>query len=133
MSDGAVSAPVDEMVVDPLPPNAAVFEVKRPENRFDDVALVRTVLPLAVRVAALGSVTEPSEAIVVVDVPPKYAVPKFEKSVEDAFANVCSALQELAVVVPKARLIVLAVFRIGYENVSASCFPLNVVQSLEDR
>ena len=54
------------------------------------------VSPPTVSVAADGNTTEPALLIVVVLVPPKYAVPVFEKSVEDAFAKRWSAVQIFA-------------------------------------
>ena len=45
---------------------------------------------------AEASVSTPAELNVEVAVPPKYAVPKFESSVEEALVNVCRALQVFA-------------------------------------
>ena len=47
--------------------------------------------------------------------------------------NVCVPAHVLLVVVPKPRLIVLAVLMSGYVNASAACLLLKVVQSVDER
>ena len=64
------------------------------EKRFVVVAFARVVFPVTPRVPATERF--PEESIVVVALPPKYAVPKFEKRVEEAFANLWRAVQMLA-------------------------------------
>ena len=58
------------------------------EKIFVVVAFARVVFPATTRF--------PAESIVVVALPPKYAVPVLEKRVEDAFENLWRAVQMLA-------------------------------------
>ncbi len=126
VSDGVVSAPVLLTVVEPVPPTARVFEVRAPVKKLVEVADARLVLPETVsaesvptlvsdeavmldpkvdpertlapliwKAAPVGMLTAVPE-IVVVAVPPKYAVPKFEKTDEEAFANDWRPVQLLA-------------------------------------
>lgn len=55
-----------------------------------------TAMPPEETVRVAGVVMAPVEVMVVVAVPPKYAVPTFERSVEDALANDWSAVHEFA-------------------------------------
>ena len=45
VAEGVASAPVEEMVVEPVPPKLAVFAVMRPAKRLVEEALVRVVFP----------------------------------------------------------------------------------------
>ncbi len=45
VAEGVPSAPVEEIVVEPVPPKLAVFAVMRPVKRLVEEALVRVVLP----------------------------------------------------------------------------------------
>ena len=64
------------------------------EKRFVVVAFASVALPATARF--------PAESIVVVALPPKYAVPKLEKRVEEAFANLWRAVQMLALLMLRA-------------------------------
>ena len=89
MSDGVERAPVLEMVVEAVPPNDAVFDVRRPENSFVEVAFASEVLPDDVRpvrpvsvpvmvelpvALSVGVVSVPFVEMVVVPVPPTASV-----------------------------------------------------------
>ena len=64
------------------------------EKRLVVVAFASVVLPATTRF--------PAESIVVVALPPKYAVPKLENKVEEAFANLWRAVQILEFVRSRA-------------------------------
>ncbi len=78
VSEGVASAPVEEMVVEPVPPNAAVFAVRREEKKVVEVALVSVVLP--VKLLVPENVLLPEKVL------------EFARSVEDAAVMVISAV-----------------------------------------
>jgi hypothetical protein len=96
--------------VRPVPPLAT--PIAPPVMKEAGMVLVATTVPLEFversELVRLARVRAPAEEKDEVAEPPKYAVPVLEKSVEEALAKDWRPLQTLAVVVPKARLRLLA-------------------------